>query len=134
MLALLFSIVAMNSTASAESTIRCGGMFGQEELIFQRNAINGVWSARTKSEMFTVFVDATRSEKLRIVTAEVVSDQEWEKLRSVRDASEDKEFKDLLSRLGSTKLLDMWMGWTPDGFVHFEGTQREAKFTFSCSR
>lgn len=134
MLALLISIVALNSTASAESAFRCGGKYGQEELTFRRNVINGVWSASTRAETFTVFVDATRGEKLRVVTAEVVNDGDWEKLKVVRDASGDKEFQDLLSRLGSTKLTDMWMGWTPDGFVHFEGAQREAKFTFSCTR
>lgn len=134
MLAVLITMVALNSTASAESTFRCGGNYGQEELTFRRNVINGVWSASTLAETFTVYVDATRGEKIRVVTAEVVSDGEWEKMKAARDSSADKDFQDLLSRLGSSKLTDMWMGWTPDGFVHFEGSQRGAKFTFSCTR
>lgn len=134
MLSILLAIAALNSTASAETTVRCGGSYGQEELTFRQNPLNKVWSTMTKDETFTVYVDATRGEKIRVVTAEVVADAEWEKLKVARDASGDKTFQDLVSRLGSTKLLDMWMGWTNDGFIHFEGTQREAKFTFSCSK
>lgn len=134
MLNLLFMIAAMNSTASADPGIRCGGAYGPEELRFEQNPINGVWSAHTKDDTFVAYVDATRGEKLRIVTAEVVSDSQWEKLKLIRDSSKEPDLQQLLSRLGSTKVLDMWIGWTSDGYVHFEGAQREAKFTFSCKR
>jgi len=130
----VFLLSALTFPSIASAGLNCGGNYSGEELAFSRNPINNIFSGKSKDETLFAYIDATRGEKIRIVLAETVKDAEWEKLKTLRDMATETELQELISRLGSTKVTDIWMGWTPDNFVHIEGTQRNLKFTLSCKK
>jgi hypothetical protein len=133
-LAALLPLCAQAEFSPWNLAVRCGGKYAGQELKFSLNPINSVFTAHTPDETFSVYVDTTRGEKVRVVTAETVTDEQWKKLKALRDASIDESLRLLISTLGSTKQTEMWIGWTNDGFIHFEGKQRDAKFSFSCQK
>jgi hypothetical protein len=128
-LTMLFSLLA-----HANSSVVCGGNYNGEDFVFRTNPLNGALTAQTKDERFQVFIDLTNSAKPHILYGEDIADTEWDKLQAFRDAQTDQAFKDLISRLGSTNLTEMWVGWTADGYFLVESQQRDRKFSLSCQK
>ncbi len=130
--ALLFAAAAVNATPPA-APVTCGGSYAGEDLKFSVNPINGVHTAFSKGEDLMLFIDSKTDGRVRVNYAHAVSEAEWAKLEAARGAP-GGELYDLLSRLGSAYVTEIWTGFTKDGYVHFVVKQRDLQFSFSCTR
>jgi len=131
---MLLMTMLMTLAAHADTSVICGGNYNGEDFAFRKNPINGAYTATTKDERFLVFVDLSNAEKPHVLYGEDIADTDWEKLKTIRDAQTDRPLQDLISRLGSTNLTEMWVGWTADGYFLVESQQRDRKFSLSCQK
>lgn len=132
---LVFGLLLTSPVFAAEGNLpKCGGTANGKTLEFKLNPLGKIFSAYSSEDRLMIYIDLNSEKFVKVAYGETITDKEWEGLDKLRQASTDKETYDLITRLGSGKITQVWLGWTADNYLHFESTQRDYSFNFSCQK
>lgn len=133
-LLVLSLMVASFASAEGSSLPVCGGSANGKNMEFKWNPVGGFYSAYSEGERLMLFIDFSDEKYVKVVYGETITEEEWEDLKELRSKTSNKETYDLITRLASGKITQVWLGWTADDYIHFESSQKDHGFTFSCKR
>lgn len=135
---LLMTSLLMASFAFAEGSDSsipvCGGIANGKTMEFKLNPLSKFYSGYSEGERLMVFIDLNDEKYVKVVYGETITEEEWEGLKELREKSQSQETYNLITRLATGKVTQVWVGWTQDGYIHFESGQKDYSFTFSCQR
>lgn len=114
------------------SGVRCGGSYAGKDLAFKFNAVDGLASASSDDDDLLVYVDLSRPGRVRVAYTQSISDEDWALLQAARGEPGARRY-DLFTRLGSAQITQLWTGFTPDGYLHLDVSQKDLSFSISCT-